>query len=223
MDADGQLFMLEINPNCGVYYAPEDPGSADLALLNDPAGHQGFTDLLIRSALARHARKQRGWETLPTPGNGYAVFANRNIAPGETIMAFQGVPHTLVTRSWVEGHWDKKGQDWFRHYAWPLTDEVWVTWPEDPESWRPINHSCNPNAWLDGLDLVARRSIAPGEEIRVDYATYGNNILAPFDCSCGMPSCRKQIREEDHLQSFLDCYGSHISDYVREKRKAEGV
>ena len=73
MDANGRLFMLEINPNCGVYYAPSDPGSADLALLNDPAGHQGFTDLLLRAAVARHARKQRGWEVLPGPGRGFAV------------------------------------------------------------------------------------------------------------------------------------------------------
>jgi len=219
MDEDGQLFMLEINPNCGVYYAPEDPGSADLALLNDPAGHQGFTDLLIRSALARHIRRQRGWETLPTPGNGYAVFASRSIAPGDTIMAFNGTPHRLVTRDWVEGQWSDHEKEWFRAYAWPLSDQVWVIWSNDPEQWRPINHSCDPNTWLDGLDLVARRSIAPGEEIKIDYATYGNNILAPFDCGCGMPTCRGRVREDDHLQSFLDIYGSHISDYVREKRK----
>ena len=30
--ANGAPFMLEINPNCGVYYLPEDAGSADLCL-----------------------------------------------------------------------------------------------------------------------------------------------------------------------------------------------
>ncbi|NIP93966.1 MAG: D-alanine--D-alanine ligase, partial [Akkermansiaceae bacterium] len=37
VDAEGTPFMLEINPNCGVYYPPTDPGSADLCLLQDPA------------------------------------------------------------------------------------------------------------------------------------------------------------------------------------------
>jgi D-alanine-D-alanine ligase len=218
MDRDGALFMLEINPNCGVYYAPSDAGSADLALLNDPAGHQGFTDLLIRSALARHARRQRGWEVRSTPRNGFSVSAVRPIREGETIVAFEGYPHTLVTRSYVRERWDDRQKEWFRRYAWPMTDQVWVTWSDNPEEWMPINHSCDPNAWLEGLNLVARRAIAQGEEIRVDYATYGNNILAPFDCECGSAECRRRISEDDHLQPFLARYGEHISDFVRVKR-----
>ena len=43
VDRDGTPFFLEINPNCGVYYPPTDPGSADLCLQQDPAGHEGFT------------------------------------------------------------------------------------------------------------------------------------------------------------------------------------
>jgi D-alanine-D-alanine ligase len=218
MDADGEFFMLEINPNCGVYYAPSDPGSADLALSHDPVGHQGFTDLLLRAALARHARKQRGWEVLPDPGNGYAVYAARQISEGETIIPFEASPHALVTRSWVESAWNAQQMEWFRKYAWPLTDEVWVTWYEEPEEWKPVNHSCDPNAWLEGFNLVARRTIPKGEEIRVDYASYGNNILAPFECECGSPECRGMIREDDHLKPFIERYGNHISDYVQQKR-----
>jgi len=54
IDATGTPFMLEINPNCGVYYLPKDAGSADLCLLHDPEGHAGFTRQLIRAALHRH-------------------------------------------------------------------------------------------------------------------------------------------------------------------------
>jgi D-alanine-D-alanine ligase len=57
VDRDGTPYMLEINPNCGVFYPPTDPGSADLILLNDPAGHIGFTEQIVRAALARHARR----------------------------------------------------------------------------------------------------------------------------------------------------------------------
>jgi D-alanine-D-alanine ligase len=56
VDRHGTPFMLEINPNCGVYYPPSAPGSADLCLAHDPEGHAGFTRQLIRAALERHRR-----------------------------------------------------------------------------------------------------------------------------------------------------------------------
>lgn len=58
VNAGGTPYFLEINPNCGVYYPPSDPGSADLCLMKDPAGHEGFTRQLVRAALVRHARRQ---------------------------------------------------------------------------------------------------------------------------------------------------------------------
>ncbi|MDP6930900.1 MAG: D-alanine--D-alanine ligase [Planctomycetota bacterium] len=54
---DGTPYMLEINANCGVYYPPTDPGSADICLAEDPAGHAGFTRQLVAAALGRHARR----------------------------------------------------------------------------------------------------------------------------------------------------------------------
>jgi D-alanine-D-alanine ligase-like ATP-grasp enzyme len=57
VDRHGTPFMLEINPNCGVYYPPSDPGSADLCLAHDPEGHAGFTRQLIRAALQRQRRR----------------------------------------------------------------------------------------------------------------------------------------------------------------------
>jgi D-alanine-D-alanine ligase len=60
VDVRGTPFMLEINPNCGVYYPPRDPGSADLCLAHDPEGHAGFTRLLVAAALARQRRGAAG-------------------------------------------------------------------------------------------------------------------------------------------------------------------
>jgi D-alanine-D-alanine ligase-like ATP-grasp enzyme len=59
VDHSGTPFMLEINPNCGVYYPPEDAGSADLCLAHDAEGHVGFTRQLIRAALRRHGNRSR--------------------------------------------------------------------------------------------------------------------------------------------------------------------
>jgi D-alanine-D-alanine ligase len=53
MNKKGDIFMLEINPNCGIFYPPHEPGSADFILMNDPAGHASFLDLIIRGALKR--------------------------------------------------------------------------------------------------------------------------------------------------------------------------
>ncbi|MBI3714779.1 MAG: D-alanine--D-alanine ligase [Betaproteobacteria bacterium] len=59
VDRNGTPYMLEINPNCGIYYPPQDAGSADLCLLHDPEGHAGFTRRLIETALARRNRSTR--------------------------------------------------------------------------------------------------------------------------------------------------------------------
>jgi D-alanine-D-alanine ligase len=56
VDGSGTPQMLEINPNCGVYYPATDPGSADLCLASDPEGHEGFTRQLIEAALRRAGR-----------------------------------------------------------------------------------------------------------------------------------------------------------------------
>ena len=56
-----------------------------------------------------------------------------------------------------------------------------------------LNHSCDPNAWIayeaDGPYLVARRDIAPGEEVTCDYSlnvTGGDS----WPCHCGSQRCR---------------------------------
>lgn len=56
VDRSGTPYMLEINPNCGVYYPPKDYGSADICLSLDPEGHAGFTRQLVAAALGRHRR-----------------------------------------------------------------------------------------------------------------------------------------------------------------------
>lgn len=56
MDSSGTIFMLEINPNCGIFYPPTEPGSADFSLLNDRTNHVKFMKLIIRNAQMRQTR-----------------------------------------------------------------------------------------------------------------------------------------------------------------------
>jgi D-alanine-D-alanine ligase len=151
------------------------------------------------------------------------MFATGAIARGERIVEFEQQPQVLVSRSHVEQAWRDHDADWFPRYAWPLTDEIYVVWERDPEDWKPINHSCEPNAWLTGLDLVARHEVATGQEITVDYATFCNELMPSFDCGCGSATCRGTIRGDDYLRDFVECYDGHVSDYVARKRRDHGL
>lgn len=223
VDADGVPYLLEINANPGVFYPPDDPGTADLILRYDPAGPRGFAAQVVRAAVARWARRQRSWEVRGDRLGNYGTFATRPIAAGEIVERHEERPHHLVTRAHVEAHWPAVERGWFERYAWPVSDEVFAIWHPDPEEWRPLNHSCDPSAWLSGLDVVARRAIAAGEEITLDYATFCAEPMRPFRCDCGTALCRGMVRGSDHLEPFVERYGDHLSDHVRRRRRETTV
>jgi D-alanine-D-alanine ligase-like ATP-grasp enzyme len=60
VDANGEPYVLEINPNCGIFYPEAEPGSADYVLLNDERGHRGFLEIIIGAALKRAKRQEVG-------------------------------------------------------------------------------------------------------------------------------------------------------------------
>ncbi len=53
MTEKGELYMLEINPNGGIMFKPEEYGPADYMILYDKDGYRGFFDLVFRSAIVR--------------------------------------------------------------------------------------------------------------------------------------------------------------------------
>jgi D-alanine-D-alanine ligase-like ATP-grasp enzyme len=53
MNAAGQLFILEINPNGGIMFKPEEYGPADYMILYDRDGYKGFFDRIFASAQLR--------------------------------------------------------------------------------------------------------------------------------------------------------------------------
>ena len=216
MDTDGDIYLLEINPNCAVFYPEGEHGSADLILASDPAGHRGFLEHLLRCALRRRDLATKPWELRFVRDRGFGMVATCEIGAGSIIERYEARSHVLVSRRQVERQWKGLYQQWFQQYAWPLSSDIYVTWSDNPEEWRPINHACDPNTWLDGLDLVARREVAAGEELTVDYATFSGPMMSPFECQCGSPHCRKIIAGSDHLlPEIRERYGNHVSDFVR--------
>ncbi len=57
MKEEGELFMLEINPNNGILSKPEDLGPADIMVEYDKDGHDGFLDRIFRFALIRQQKR----------------------------------------------------------------------------------------------------------------------------------------------------------------------
>jgi D-alanine-D-alanine ligase len=53
MNEKGELYILEINPNGGILYPPEEYGPADYMILYDKDGYYGFFDRIFRAAIVR--------------------------------------------------------------------------------------------------------------------------------------------------------------------------
>jgi D-alanine-D-alanine ligase len=190
---DGEPCFLEINFTCSVFYPEGHEGSADYILRHDGAGQSGFLKSIIAEGIARHQRSQKKYEMRSNKSIGYGIYAVVDINEGEVIFAGEGRAQRMATRSYIESHWTEKEQQVFRQYAYPVSDEVSLLWDDNPAEWAPQNHSCNPNTTFTGLDLIALRHIKSGEELTVDYATFCNEDMEPFDCRCGAKNCRGRI------------------------------
>jgi D-alanine-D-alanine ligase len=219
VDDTGEIYLLEINPNCGMFYPEGEFGSADFILAADPAGHRGFLLHLIECALRRRDRGVRVWRMEFTPERGFGLYAAQPLQAGDVVVRYEERAQRLVSKRYAERHWRGLHRDWFDRYAWPLAGDVYGIWSEDPGDWRPINHGCDPNTWLDGLDLVARRNIAEGEHLTVDYATFCGPGMKSFPCVCGAGICRNVICGTDcFLPEIAERYGERVSPFVRAAR-----
>ena len=177
VDPQGKVFFLEINFTCSVFYTEGYEGSADYVLRYDPIGPQGFLRHIIAEGIARHRRKQKKYQVKGSNIAGYGIYASRPIAEGESIFDGEDRSQRIVTRRYVETHWTPAQQEVFKHYAYPLSKEVFILWDKDPINWAPQNHSCRPNTIYKGLDVYATRPIAKGEELTLDYATMMDRTL----------------------------------------------
>jgi D-alanine-D-alanine ligase len=193
MDKDGELYFLEINFTCSAFYVDGYEGSADFVLNNDPAGKRGFLRQIIAEGVARHRAKQKKYSMKGSPVSGYGIFANRTIQKDEVVFAGEGLSQRIISKRYVDAHWNEKQKMDFKHYAYPIGKDVYILWDDRPENWAPQNHSCTPNTAYDGLNVVAVRDIAKGEELTVDYAMFIDESMEPFKCQCGSVNCREII------------------------------
>jgi SET domain-containing protein len=81
-----------------------------------------------------------------------------------------------------------------------------------------INHSCDPNIWFeDEATLTTRRNIKPNEELTLDYACGIDceDFVAPWECVCGSPLCRRRITGKDwRIPQLQEKYAGHFTPLV---------
>jgi hypothetical protein len=185
-----ELFFLEINFTCSVFYRDGYEGSADYILKHDGYGQAEFLKHIINEGIDRHRRKQKKYNMRGNSISGYGIYAAQDIKHNELIFKGEESSQRLVTQRYVEKNWTVKEKEIFRKYAYPVSKEVFLLWDNDPAGWAPQNHSCDPNTAYDGLNVVALRDIMKGEELTLNYSSFLDDNMEPFTCQCGSPNCR---------------------------------
>jgi hypothetical protein len=151
----GELFFLEINCECSVFYPEGSEGSADYILKHEPMGHAGFLNHIIADAISRHRRRQKRFEARLAADGELACFAVRNLAAGEVVVAGEGRPQRYAT------HADDRLSDTPPQLARIVTKLR----PEKAQDWAPFRKAPAGNLEWRGLDLVAQRRVSAGEEL----------------------------------------------------------
>jgi D-alanine-D-alanine ligase-like ATP-grasp enzyme len=193
MNEHGELYFLEINFTCSVFYKDGYEGSADYILRHDGFGQANFLRHIINEGIERYRRNQPKYSMKGNAIAGYGIYANCNINAGALIFKGEEKPQRIVTRRYVEQNWDEKEIELFKKYAYPLSSEVFLLWDNNPAAWAPQNHSCAPNTAYDGLNVIALRHITKGEELTLDYAAFLDENMEPFQCRCGAANCRGDV------------------------------
>lgn len=194
VNAKGEIYFLEINFTCSVFYEKGYEGSADYILLHEDEGKKGFLEKIIAEGIWRHQEKNKKFIVRGNSLSGFGIYATGNLNTGDIIFKGEEKGHRLVTKKHVDEHWTEEEKESFRRYAWPISDEVYILWDTAPSQWAPQNHSCDPNTEYAGLNVIAKRPVLAGEELTLDYTTFLNAEMESFICNCGSPHCKKIIQ-----------------------------
>jgi hypothetical protein len=193
-----ELFFLEINFTCSVFYSQGYEGSADYILQQDGFGQQNFLKAIIKEGIIRYNKQQKKYSMRGNSIAGYGIYANQLINAGTIVFKGEEKAQRIVTKNWVQKHWNENDKKLFAHYAYPISAQVYILWSNNPTDWAPQNHSCNANCAYEGLNVIALKNINTNEELTLDYATFLNENIEPFTCTCGAVNCRGLIKGTAH-------------------------
>lgn len=190
MNGANELFFLEINFTCSVFYTDGYEGSADYILKIGGTGQAEFLKTIIAEGISRHNRTQKKYQMKGNAIAGFGIYACKELTRGEVIFQGEERSQRIATKSYIDKNWRANEIETFKRYAYPLSSELYLLWDQNPSEWAPQNHSCNPNSVYKGLNVVALRSIKKGEELTLDYASFLDHSMEPFECRCGEDACK---------------------------------
>lgn len=145
---------------------------------------------------------------------GKGMFAESLIKEGEKVVVYGG--------TWGKEYTDSNGAKIAQEAGKLIMqwdDDLYSVEERGEETGYFINHSCDPNIWMEGaFTLIARRDIQPGEELAADYALWEANekYISKWRCHCGSPLCRDRVTGKDYI-TLRDRYKNHFTPLL-EKR-----
>lgn len=128
--------------------------------------------------------------------HGKGVFALQALAQGETIIEYVG--EHICWEEALARHPHDPAQPNHTFYF-HINDNLVIDAVRQGNSSRWINHSCDGNCEAqeqgERVFILARRDIAPGEELTFDYGLivdgrYTAKLKAEYACHCGAAMCR---------------------------------
>ena len=161
-------------------------------------------------------------EVRPSPIHGKGMFATAPIEKGQVVTIWGGT--LLLTEEDIAT--SKRARDWqAKGYIWGTIGEglylARLLGPGEQDLTDFINHSCDPNVWMqDEVTLEARRDIAIGEELTIDYAMFegSEDWVPPWACLCGSACCRGEFTGQDWRRKDLqERYRDHFSPFINER------
>ncbi|HEX3673296.1 MAG TPA: SET domain-containing protein-lysine N-methyltransferase [Rhizomicrobium sp.] len=149
--------------------------------------------------------------------HGVGVIATTDIARGEKLMEFGGLPISGI---------DVATELYRERSIWLVGEDAYLALPKSdpaPSLDENLNHSCDANSWLEGaVTLVARRGIVAGEEITLDQGTWNfedeGYVWDQPECSCGSAQCRKTLTNDDWTRPDVqERYAGHFHPFLQRR------
>jgi D-alanine-D-alanine ligase-like ATP-grasp enzyme len=172
-----EYYVLDMNPYCSLFssFIRTAYSTADSIIHYSGMVFADFLEELIKLGIARGKRNEDNTIIKYIDENRlYGMFAKKSLQKDEKIYCDEMKGLRVVSREFLLSsslHSSLK-DNYLNKYSWQLNHNLFVYYHENPEKWKPINHSCNPNSFYSNLTVYAKRSIQKDEEITLDYLTF---------------------------------------------------
>ena len=116
-DKTQELFILDCNPNCSLFY--RDSCSADAILELSGWSKTKFMRFLIDQALERQRiyHMTHSYTIKYFPSTGFAMYAARNLSEGDLIYTQENTSFKLITKQHAERTFNEREITWFNNFG----------------------------------------------------------------------------------------------------------